>query len=323
MGRPLKKSFFGNPDGTGKQLVLSYVWLTGSVAAETGYYVVRQVGTSRYQVTNGTKTGVVKLVDALPDAPGEGVIIIKPFGLSQVEYAKKIHNRTVVTFDDNTYMWSKEAANANGEADLPFEIYIPENDKATDLAAIVNAADATAIVTLLNTTPEVYMDSSVATAFAGIATGGGGRQAAVGDGFIQFATIFGAPTTLAQAQEIIAKQVAIETLKYNLIASVDSATSATALLTALKNNVPAVSADRQALIRELQASDVQAANDLAATLAAEDYTILFAKLAEDIAAGANLKEFSKSVYAARQAESSHKFFGTTKMLVAINSAYEA
>lgn len=121
MGRPLQKKFFGNPEGTGMQLVLSYVWLAGSTEAEEGYYVVRQVGTGRYQVTNGTNTGVVKLVDALPTAPGEGVIVITPFGATQKEFARTIHNRTVRTFDGNTYKWSAEAAVEEGQADLPFE----------------------------------------------------------------------------------------------------------------------------------------------------------------------------------------------------------
>lgn len=123
MGRPLKKSFFGSPATGGKQLVLSHVWLEGSTEAETGFWIVRQVGTGRYQVTNGTKVGVVKLVDAMPDAPGEGVIIVTPFGASQVEYASKIFNRTVKTFDGNSYMWSADAATEEGQADFTFETW--------------------------------------------------------------------------------------------------------------------------------------------------------------------------------------------------------
>jgi hypothetical protein len=123
MGRPLQKKFFGNPEGTGIQLVLSAVWLAGSTEAETGFYVVRQVGTGRYQVTNGSKSGVVKLVDALPTAPGEGVIVVRPFGTDLLEFAKKIHNRTVVTFDGNTYKWSRDPAEENGQADLAFETW--------------------------------------------------------------------------------------------------------------------------------------------------------------------------------------------------------
>ena len=127
MGRPLKKSFFGSPATGGKQLVLSWVWLEGSTEAEQGYWIIRQVGTARYQVTNGTKTGVVKLVDAMPDAPGEGVIEVHPFG-GITEYASKIHNRTVVTFDGNTYAWSSASATEEGQADFVFETW-PEPEE--------------------------------------------------------------------------------------------------------------------------------------------------------------------------------------------------
>lgn len=139
MGRPLKKSFFGSPATGGKQLVLSHVWLEGSTAAETGFWIVRQVGTGRYQVTNGTKVGVVKLVDAMPDAPGEGVIIVTPFGASQVEYASKIFNRTVKTFDGNSYMWSADAATEEGHADFTFETW--EEAEAEEITVTAEAGE--------------------------------------------------------------------------------------------------------------------------------------------------------------------------------------
>jgi hypothetical protein len=323
MGRPLQKKFFGNPDGTGKQLVLSYVWLAGSTEAEEGFYVIRQVGTGRYQVTNGDKVGVVKLTDALPTMAGEGVIIIKPYGAAQVEYARKIQNRSVTTFDGNTYKWSSAAATEEGQADLPFEVFITEEDKAADLEDLLGAANSAAIVTLLNTAPEAFMDSTVAQVYAGLETNGGGRKSAVGDGFAQFVEIFGEPTTLAQAQEIIARHVAIEAKKGALIRSVDSATSAVDLLEALKVNVPIVSEDRDALIRELSASDVDAAKELAETLADDDYTIVFGMLAADIKSGKDLTDLGVAVFANRQAQTGKKFNGVTKMIAAIKTAFAA
>lgn len=128
MGRPLKKSFFGSPATGGKQLVLSWVWLADSTEAEQGYWIIRQVGTGRYQVTNGTKTGVVKLVDALPDAPGEGVIEVHPFE-GVTEYASKIFNRTVKTFDGNSYKWSADPATEEGYADFTFDTWEEEEEE--------------------------------------------------------------------------------------------------------------------------------------------------------------------------------------------------
>lgn len=133
MGRPLKKSFFGSPSTGGKQLVLSHVWLEDSTAAETGFWIIRQVGTGRYQVTNGTKVGVVKLVDALPVAAGEGTIEINVFGSSVREYASKIFNRTVKTFDGNSYKWSAETATEVGQADFTFETWEEEEVEAEEI----------------------------------------------------------------------------------------------------------------------------------------------------------------------------------------------
>ena len=137
MGRPLNKTYLGNPEKGGYQLGLSYVWLEGSEEAEEGFWISRQVGTGRYEVTNGERKGVVKLVDVLPTNPGEGVIVVKQFEGSYYEYAKKIHNRTVVTFDGNVYKWSVDPATNEAEADFildgwenPLEAE-PESDEYT------------------------------------------------------------------------------------------------------------------------------------------------------------------------------------------------
>ena len=117
MGRPLKKKFFGSPEQGGMQMVLSYVWMDDSSEPEQGFYIVRQVGTGRYQVTDGSRVGVVRLVGETPSAPGEGAILVYPFE-GEPEYAKKIHNRTVVTHSGNTYKWSVESATETGQADF-------------------------------------------------------------------------------------------------------------------------------------------------------------------------------------------------------------
>jgi hypothetical protein len=114
MGRPIKKSFFGNPAAAGAQIVLNSARIAGQSAA-TGYYIVRQVGTGRFQVTNGTLTGVVRLVGAGALQHGEAHVIVKPFGGAD-EYARVIHNRTVKTWSGNVYKWNDAAAAAAGEA---------------------------------------------------------------------------------------------------------------------------------------------------------------------------------------------------------------
>lgn len=118
MGRPLNKKFFGDPEKGGLQMVLSYVWLDDSTEAETGFWIVRQLGTGRYQVTNGDRTGAVRLVDHTPAVAGEGSILVYPFGSDEPEFARKIHNRSVVTWSNNTYKWSVDAADEDGQANF-------------------------------------------------------------------------------------------------------------------------------------------------------------------------------------------------------------
>lgn len=320
MGRPLKKSFFGSPATDGKQLVLSYVWLEDSDQPEEGYYVVRQVGTGRYQVTNGVKTGVVKLVDALPDAPGEGVIEIKVFGSAVREYASKIFNRTVKTFDGNSYKWSAEPATEVGQADLPFEFFLSEEEE-TDLVAEINeATDGAAIVTLLQDNPAELLTSDAQAEFEVVKSLGAGRTSAVGNGVAQWIEIFGEFTSIAQARDTVEFHVNTEFNKAQLIIAADGATTANKLDAALKQWIPVVITDRLNLIQTLKASDVQAAKDLGESLETEAMTVSFKALNDVFVSGTNTKTISADIFAARNAYSNSKFFGVTRMIEAINNA---
>lgn len=118
MGRPLNKKYLGDPATTGKQVVLTSAWIAGQVGPATGFYILRQVGTGRYQVTNGSVVGVVRLVAAGTLAEGEAHLEVTPFGGAPVEYARMIHNRSVKTWEDKSYAWSIEPATEIGQADL-------------------------------------------------------------------------------------------------------------------------------------------------------------------------------------------------------------
>lgn len=65
MGRPIKKELIGgsNVASGDKMIVLSSAYITGASAASTNVTIVKQTGTGRYIVTDGTNTGVVSLVD--------------------------------------------------------------------------------------------------------------------------------------------------------------------------------------------------------------------------------------------------------------------
>ena len=119
MGRPLQKKFFGDPARPGSQIVLNSAWLPGESAAINDCYIVKQVGTGRYLVTDGTKSGVVRLVAAAPAKAGEGQLVVNKFG-GGTEAVKVIHNRTIKTWSGASFAWSLAAAAKTGEVTMRF-----------------------------------------------------------------------------------------------------------------------------------------------------------------------------------------------------------
>lgn len=76
MGRPVKKVNFGNTATSGSQVQVT-AYLGGSAKAA---YVVKQVGTNSYIVTDGTDTARVKLQSTAPTADGQARCLVKNFG---------------------------------------------------------------------------------------------------------------------------------------------------------------------------------------------------------------------------------------------------
>ena len=124
MGRPIKPEFIGNPAASGrtsKALVLSQAWIPGQAGLSIStVYILRQVGTGRYQVTDGTHTGVVRLSNATPTQSGQATIVVTPFGGGPTQHARVINNRSVKTWEDHSYAWNPNvAATKVGQANLP------------------------------------------------------------------------------------------------------------------------------------------------------------------------------------------------------------
>lgn len=81
MGRPLKKSNFGNTSGSGQQVTVT-AFIPGDNGA-TSAYIVRQKGRNKFSVANaiGTSTGTVQLVNGgVALVAGQGNITVTPFG---------------------------------------------------------------------------------------------------------------------------------------------------------------------------------------------------------------------------------------------------
>lgn len=121
MGRPLKKSLFGNPSASGKQLVLSEAWISGaaSASAPNSVWIVKQISPRRFKVSDGTVEGEVYLQDGPVTAAGQARIAVAVFG-GGTEYARSINSKVVKTYTGGVYRWNKDvAASQAGEANLP------------------------------------------------------------------------------------------------------------------------------------------------------------------------------------------------------------
>jgi hypothetical protein len=70
-------------------------FLTGGSASEVD--IIRQVSTRRYKVTDGTRTGIVKLTSTLADAAGEGSIAVLDSAGGEYFATKITAHRVVLT----------------------------------------------------------------------------------------------------------------------------------------------------------------------------------------------------------------------------------
>lgn len=121
MGRPIKKSMFGDVANPGKQLRVTNAWISGAPAASTNpVWVVKQINPRRFIVSDGVTVGEVILQAGAITAAGQARIAVSVFG-GGTEYARNIQSKKVKTFEGNVYFWNRDlAADQAGEADLPF-----------------------------------------------------------------------------------------------------------------------------------------------------------------------------------------------------------
>ena len=114
MGRPLDKQYFGQPTGAFDKLTVD-MWDGATV---TTSYIVEQVATGEFIVTDGAVEDRVELQAAPVTAAGQGRIAVSVFG-GGTEYARNVLSHLVKTFQGGNYPWSLEAADDAREADLP------------------------------------------------------------------------------------------------------------------------------------------------------------------------------------------------------------
>jgi hypothetical protein len=102
MGRPVKKVWLGNTSGTGQQIQCT-AYVPGDSGSSTAYFT-RQVGTGRFIANNGTYSGTVQLTNNDVSAAGYAKVTVTPYG-GGTEYARKINDNTVITWQGNSYTW--------------------------------------------------------------------------------------------------------------------------------------------------------------------------------------------------------------------------
>lgn len=130
MGRPINKKWFGIPDGTHHKIVVNGVmWANGDYASDA--YIVRQVGTRKYIVSDGVTTEPAypvntNSVEGLK--PGQCFIMATAYGNDPAP-CQKIAQYRVSLFENDgsikSYSWSTIPASAKGQADLNLVINPP------------------------------------------------------------------------------------------------------------------------------------------------------------------------------------------------------
>jgi len=112
MGRPINSRFLGvtndGSDLTGEERLTAIVKVGSNSVSETGI-VLRQRAETRFKVDDaangGGNEGVCELVDKA--VPGDNEMVLKGYvsGSGDGVNIRKVHNRTMIDFDNNRYTW--------------------------------------------------------------------------------------------------------------------------------------------------------------------------------------------------------------------------
>ena len=111
MGRPINSRFLGvtrddGSDLTGEERLTAIVKVGSNSVSETGI-VLRQRAETRFKVDDaangGGNEGVCELVDKA--VPGDNEMVLKGYVSGNGVNIRKVHNRTMIDFDNNRYTW--------------------------------------------------------------------------------------------------------------------------------------------------------------------------------------------------------------------------
>lgn len=120
MGRPINKKYIGNTSITNQQIAAT-AYFGGDSQTRTSY-ISAQKGTNTFHMVSadGQHDGIVELVNGnVALQPGQANITVTNYD-NVVEFAEKITNRMVNTYQGNEYEWifSNESITASNQAKL-------------------------------------------------------------------------------------------------------------------------------------------------------------------------------------------------------------
>lgn len=118
MGRPINQRYIGNTTTSGQQIQAT-AYFGGDSQPRTSY-ILAQKATNTYDMvsTDGQHSGLVQLVNGnVALTPGQANITVTNYD-NIVEYAEKITNRLVYTWQGNEYEWifSSESITESNQA---------------------------------------------------------------------------------------------------------------------------------------------------------------------------------------------------------------
>lgn len=156
MGRPINKRNFGT--GAGNQIKTRFQ-IAGT---EYDGYIVNQRSTNRYKVTNGTVTGICKLVDKADNALLDNEMNVEVL-LDNGTFARatKLYNRVAIV-GGNKVPWSFDANSTDGKARV--------DEEAAVMRFITVAAGLTDTLLDLSVDADDRVDFSVTASATGGAT---------------------------------------------------------------------------------------------------------------------------------------------------------
>ena len=116
MGRPLNKRFFGPPTAGGNEIKVQFYDGTASVNG----WIVKQLGSKKFRVTDGTTTKDCTLVDKVTgdiDTDGEMTITVKD-DAGTAKQVTKIAGRKVTLDTGESIAWNFSAATDDGAVEI-------------------------------------------------------------------------------------------------------------------------------------------------------------------------------------------------------------